>query len=79
MLHKKAKGKNKCQKRKIPRKWIAETVGCSPVTVNQVLDTKIRSKDTDLGTRIELSEVLLDEKVGAAINEVKNIVHKSKK
>lgn len=81
MSSKKSKVKNKSPKngKRVPRKWIAEVVGCAPVTVGQVLDTKRLKGTSDLATRIELADVLLDEKVEQAITDVKKIVHKTNK
>lgn len=58
---------------KIPRKWIAETVGCSENTVKAVQNGQ-RSKETDLGQKIEVAEILLEDGINPLLAEVKRIV-----
>ncbi|MBK7097873.1 MAG: hypothetical protein IPH58_05410 [Sphingobacteriales bacterium] len=66
----------KCRKKiRVPRKWIAESVGCAPVTVFQVLDSKRLKGTSDLGMRIELADVLLEEKLEMSTSDVKKVVH----
>lgn len=52
---------------------IAEAVGCSPNTVKAVRNGQ-RNKDTDLGQRIEVAELLLVEGQNKLIQEVKRVV-----
>jgi len=62
-------------KKRVSKKLVAEVVGCSTTMVSDVMNGN-RNADTDLGTRIELADVLLEEGVNKVIADVKKIVHK---
>jgi len=74
------KNKHKNQKRHkklVTRALVAEVVGCGERTVKKVLGpVPQRNRDTDLGQRIEIADILLEEKFEKAVNEVKAIVRK---
>lgn len=75
MSNKNANKKIKRPKKIITKAVIADVVGCSLSTVKKVT-TGGRSADTDLGTRIELADGLLEEGVNKVIADVKKIVRK---
>ena len=65
--------KTKCpktQSKRIPHWMVAEVVGCSLSMVKAVRNNQ-RSNETALGQRIEVAEILLQDKL---INEVKKLV-----
>lgn len=74
-MHKSRHKKLKRPKKRVTQTLIAEVVDCSVGMVNDVLKGR-RNNDTDLGTRIELADILLEEKVEQAIIDVKKVVKK---
>lgn len=76
MKHKEKEKKSKCPKNKIvsvPASTIADIVGCSPTTVKSVRQGK-RSESTELGKKIKLADILLEQGSSALIKEVTKIV-----
>lgn len=59
--------------KKIPHVWIADTVGCSESMVKQVRNGQ-RNKDTSLGQKIEVAEILLEDGRNKLLAEVKRIL-----
>lgn len=75
MSNKSTNKKNNRPKKRVSQAWVAEVVGCSQAMVSDIKNNN-RNNDTDLGTRIELADVLLEEGVEKVISDVKKIVRK---
>jgi 2'-5' RNA ligase len=68
--------KSKCPKKHKPRvahKTIAYVVNCSPNTVKAIRNDQ-RNTQTDLGQRIELAEILIEEGQNKLLEKVKELV-----
>jgi len=76
MKHKEKEKKSKCPKNKflpVPASTVAEVVGCSTTTVKSIRQGK-RSESTELGKKIKLADILLEQGSSALIQEVTKIV-----
>lgn len=75
MTENKGKKSNRPKKSaaKVPHKTIAYVVSCSPNTVKAIRNNQ-RNDQTNLGQRIELAEILIEEGQNKLLEKVKELV-----
>lgn len=70
----KTKGKTKkVAKKRVSTSLISECVECSPIMVRKVQNGE-RSADTELGQKIEVAEMLLEEGLSGLVTNVKKAI-----